>query len=93
MAVGVAGGLREDDPDEHVERVGGRGVLRHAVGAFEVLNDVANRPLVVAGRCVRFAARSGERRVGHVGGRGRFGGFVSRGSRRGCAHKIRCTAG
>ena len=49
-AVGVARGLREDDLDEHVERVGAVRVLRHAVCAFEILDDVANRSLLSPGR-------------------------------------------
>jgi hypothetical protein len=56
VAVGVARRLREDDGDEHVERVGARraAVGGDAVGALKVLDDVAERLLVreVCGRLV-----------------------------------------
>ncbi len=48
VAVRVARRLREDRGDEFVERVGARRafVYGHAVGAFEVLDDVADRLFV-----------------------------------------------
>lgn len=45
MAVSVARRLREDDFDEHVERVARTTVLRHAVSALKILDDVADRLL------------------------------------------------
>ena len=57
FGVGVARRLREDDFNQHVERVRGALVLRHAVGPLQVLYDVADgfvaRRLFPLGRLTR----------------------------------------